>query len=365
MWLEPGYPEHATMGSTSARGVIIWSHGRAEVEEDYQAELPAYLMAFRDAGWDVLRFNRKRAGDVLETGSQTLAEMAANLKAQGYGQVVLAGQSFGAFLALHTAGSSDAIDAVIATAPAAFGSFTDYHVSWRENARRFYPLLRGVRKARVALFLFHNDDYDPGGRADVAETILVERGIEHLVIDQPAYLVGHGAGNTGLFARRFGDCLVRFAERGRRAEDPTCERRWGEMPSAQLPLGDLPGTTATRATPAATTSDGGATTETAAERFLGVWYGFYENGREVVLSVQKIEGDVVYAEYIIGPGLWPEQTMQRYRRIGHIEGKELVFDETFRRSILRYELRPDGKLEAGWSSKDVTSRLDTVMLRIN
>jgi len=44
------------------------------------------------------------------------------LKHRGYRRVVLAGQSFGAFISLIAAGHSGAVDTVIGTAPAAYGS---------------------------------------------------------------------------------------------------------------------------------------------------------------------------------------------------------------------------------------------------
>jgi hypothetical protein len=51
-----------------------------------------------------------------------LADAAEALKHRGYRRVVLAGQSFAALISLIATGLSEAVESVIATAPAAYGS---------------------------------------------------------------------------------------------------------------------------------------------------------------------------------------------------------------------------------------------------
>src|SRR4051794_24976604 len=133
MWLAAADPAQQARGPEAARGAVIWSHGRSVDVEDSEAPSPPYLAALRDAGWDVFRFNRLRSSDTLTQSAAGLGAQAGALKARGYRQVVLAGQSFGAFLSLMAADESDAVDAVVATAPAAFGDFNNYYGSWREN----------------------------------------------------------------------------------------------------------------------------------------------------------------------------------------------------------------------------------------
>src|SRR5260370_40781229 len=108
-----------------------------------------------EGGWDTFRFDRKRAGDTLAASAQGLAEQVHQLRQQGYRKVALAGQSFGAFLSLMAADASDEVDAVIATAPAAYGSFSDFYGSCRTNATDLYPLLAQARPPRVTGFHFH------------------------------------------------------------------------------------------------------------------------------------------------------------------------------------------------------------------
>ena len=203
MGLDPAF-EGPAIGPAKAKGVIVWSHGRSINAEDSESPSPAYLTALRDDGWDVMRFDRMSHGDTLSDSTKRLVDYTAQLKHDGYKQVVLAGQSFGAFLALMAADSSSDVDAVIATAPAAYGSFDDFYDSWRLNATRLYPLLERVKRARVMVFYFHGDDFDPGGRGERSRAILSQRGLGYAVVDQPAYLSGHWASSTGLFLRRYG-----------------------------------------------------------------------------------------------------------------------------------------------------------------
>src|SRR5262245_53242191 len=108
--LEPAFPEPAT-GAASAKGVVVWSHGRSINSEDSQSPTPAYLRALRDDGWDVMRFDRLSRGDTLTDSTKRLIDHAAALKHKGYKQVMLAGQSFGAFLSLMAADASTDVDA--------------------------------------------------------------------------------------------------------------------------------------------------------------------------------------------------------------------------------------------------------------
>jgi dienelactone hydrolase len=222
-WLAPAFPGLVPVGPEHAKGAVIWSHGRSIDSEDSEAPTPTYMALLRDHGWDTFRFNRMRDGDTLAKSSASLAQVTAQLKAQGYRKVALAGQSFGGFLALMAADTSGEVDAVIATAPAAYGSFSDYYGSWRSNATKLYPLLQQVRGARVMVFFFHGDDFDPGGRGERSRAILAERHIANVVVDQPPQLTSHWAATTPLFTKRFGGCIEGFLDAPALADDARCD----------------------------------------------------------------------------------------------------------------------------------------------
>ena len=223
LWLDDAYPSRPTLGPTKAVGAVIWSHGRSVDSEDSQAPIPPYMASLRDGGWDTFRYNRMRAGDTLSTSATGLAQEVHRLKQQGYREVALAGQSFGAFLSLMAADASDEVDAVIATAPAAYGSFSEFYDSWRSNATKLYPLVEQVRRARVMVFYFHGDDFDPGGRGERTRDILAARKLPHVVVDQPPQLTTHWAAASPQFARLFGGCILGFLNATQVADGARCD----------------------------------------------------------------------------------------------------------------------------------------------
>lgn len=223
LWLESAYPSRPVLGPVKATGAVIWSHGRSVSSEDSTAPIPPYMGVLRDGGWDAFRFNRLRASDTLANSTQGLIEQVRQLKQQGYREVALTGQSFGAFLALMAADASDEVDAVVVTAPAAYGSFTEYYNSWLNNATRLYPLLDQVRHARVMAFYFHGDDFDPGGRGERSMAILEARHLPHVVIDQPPLLTTHWAAATPQFAQLYGGCILGFLDARTISDGAACQ----------------------------------------------------------------------------------------------------------------------------------------------
>jgi len=347
--LDPAFGDPAA-GPQKAKGAVVWSHGRSINSEDSQSPTPAYLSALRDDGWDVMRFDRLSQGDTLSESSKKLVEHVAGLKRSGYKRVVLAGQSFGAFLALMAAGASTEVDAVVATAPAAYGSFDDFYDSWKLNATRLYPLLEQVKKARVMMFYFHGDDFDPGGRGERSRQILADRGLGHSIVDQPSFLTGHWASSTGLFMRRFGSCIRDFANSDGLAAEQPCNPRWGTSPSAELKLPpELMNPKKARDGEGATTAASGA--GKAPDTVRDTWYGFYPNGREVVFAVETVRGDDLGAVYAVGPSIDNKNAAVWSRRTGHIVDEGFLFEEPSK-STLRFRLRPDGGLLATWVSAD-------------
>jgi pimeloyl-ACP methyl ester carboxylesterase len=341
------------LGPKESTGVIVWNHGRSLTVEDSESPTPPFLRMLREGGWEVLRFDRPRDGDTLTGSTRHLIDHVAELKHQGYRRVVLAGQSFGAFLALMAADASDDVDAVVATAPAAFGSFDDFYESWRLNAIRFYPLLERVKRARVMLFFFHGDDFDPGGRGERSRAILSERGLGFAVVDQPAFLVGHWASSTGLFLRRFGRCIRDFLDADTLQGELICRPMWGEAPSAELRLPDelLRPRAAPPAAPAAIGASVPASAPGRAGPVHDAWYGFYPNGREVLVAIEEQHGERLAAVYAIGPGIEGDEPAEWSRREGRIVDDDLVFEEDGR-STLRFHPRADGGLKATWVSPD-------------
>src|SRR5215472_4494511 len=369
MGLDPAFGREL-LGPERAMGVLVWSHGRSITTEDSESATPPFLRILQDGGWDILRFDRPRDGDTLTGSTRRLVDYVSQLKHQGYHRIVLAGQSFGAFLALMAADASNDVDAVVATAPAAFGSFDEFYASWRLNAIRLYPLLEQVKRARVMLFYFHGDDFDPGGRGERSRAILSEHGLGFAVVDQPAFLVGHWASSTGLFLRRFGGCIRDFVNADTLKGELVCQPVWGEAPSAQLLLPNelFPPLSTTRvAAPATGASAPAATGAPALGQGKAVrdsWYGFYPNGREVLVAIEQVHGRKLVAVYAIGPGIDKDEPAEWTRREGRILDDDFVFEEDGK-STLRFHPRADGGLKATWISPDHETSMDAGLRRID
>jgi dienelactone hydrolase len=364
--LDPAFNQ-PLVGPDHATGAVVWNHGRSINTEDSDSPTPPYLRVLRDAGWDVLRFNRPREGDTLTASTRRLVELVGQLKHKGYRRIVLAGQSFGAFLALTAADSSEDVDAVVATAPAAFGNFDEFYDSWHLNATRLYPLLERIKRARVMLFYFHGDDFDPGGRGEHSRAILAARQIGYSVIDQPAFLAGHWASSTGLFLRRFGSCIRDFLDADKIEGERVCEPAWGEAPSPDMRLPDELVHPRTALHAAAVAAGGSAPAGSVPGGGTGgrqSWYGFYPNGREVLLAIEETLGTEVSAVYAIGPGIDENEPAEWSHRKGRIVDDEFIFEEKGK-STLHFRPRGVDGLSATWTSPDGKTSMEAGLRRLD
>jgi len=366
MGLDPAFKQDL-LGPERAMGVVLWNHGRSITAEDSESATPPFLRILRESGWDVLRFNRPPAGDTLTDSTRRLIDHVGQLKHNGYRRIVLAGQSFGGFLALMAADVSDDVDAVVATAPAAFGSFDEFYGSWRLNAIRLYPLLEQVKRARVMLFYFHGDDFDPGGRGERSRAILLEHGLGFAVVDQPAFVVGHWAASTGLFLRRFGDCIRDFAAADELKGELVCQPLWGETPSAELSLPDHLFPSQPTAV-VASSATGPSASSVNVLRPNGpvheTWYGFYPNGRELLVAIEAISEQRLAVVYAIGPGIDEDEPSEWTRREGRLIDGDFVFEEKGK-SRLRFHPRAEGGLKVTWISPDGKTSMEANLRRID
>lgn len=362
--LDPAYPA-PPLGPAHAKGVVVWSHGLSLHAEDSLAPTPPYLSVLHAGGWDVMRFDRPRADDRLTPSSRRLVGYVERLKRDGYRRIVLAGQSFGGFLSLMAADKSGQVDAVIATAPAAFGQFDDDSDAWRLNATRLYPLMQAIKRARVMVFYFHDDEFDPGGRGDRSRAILARKGLGYAVIDQPFYLTGHWAASTGLFVRRFGGCIRDFVDANNLRHAFDCMPTWGSAPSAALKLPpELTDLARSEMKGSGSSVIPVSTGSNAASQAIPIWYGFYPNGRELLLAIESEQGDAVHAVYAVGPSVGDKYPAAWARRIGRKVDDGYVFDEPGKNS-LRFRWRDDGGLSATWTALDGKARLSAQLRRID
>jgi pimeloyl-ACP methyl ester carboxylesterase len=179
---------HAHRGPGAARGVVVWGHGYGGPRQDHRgAPLPGFLTALNEAGYDILRFDRHPGDDPIITTLPRLQRALPLLREAGYREVVLAGQSRGAWQALLAAAARpELVDAVIAAAPAAHGEMTAENASPEGAIEDFQRLLAGVEatRQRVLLLLFEEDafDPDPARRARLVEELAARRAAPTLVL---------------------------------------------------------------------------------------------------------------------------------------------------------------------------------------
>jgi pimeloyl-ACP methyl ester carboxylesterase len=344
--LEDAYPAAKMAGPARALGAVIWNHGKPPYRGADGDMLPFYVDRLRDAGWDIFRLERDWSSDNLALSPAALREQVSAVYARGYRKVVLAGQSYGAWISLLVAASGPPIHAVIATAPAAFGRYPDSRI-YHRNAEDLYPILERIRDTRIMLFLFQGDAYDTGDRAVPARGILEENAVDHVVVGYPPGWFGHGAANWNGFATRFGPCIIRFIDPKRAAADAHCERDPVTRDALKLAL---PADIAQARNVASTSGPLG-----------GLWYGVYTNGREALLWLGAARGGTVSSIYAWGVQQRNEVGAPGYdRRVGRVEGDRLLFDEPDRPRIEVLPLGPD-RVSLTWTSSD-GARSDTAEL---
>jgi len=200
-------PRFIWYGPQAARGVFVWAHGKGLAQDSRDAQPQAYVRAFNNAGFDVVRFRRNPSTDNVDDAAGWLHQGLVTLRQKGWRMVIAGGQSRGAWNSLQMLDTPGLADAVIAVSPASFSG----QATQEADLSR---ILRSARASamRVAIAQFKGDVYvrDMPGRVAMEREMLPSRVAATLVIDQPDGITGHSGGNSGDFARKFGPCLLRF-----------------------------------------------------------------------------------------------------------------------------------------------------------
>lgn len=209
-------PYYPIQGPARAAGILIWSHGVLPGDDNTRHAPQGYVNRFRDAGWDVYKFDRQRPS--YSKDLRTLIETIPLVRAAGYKRVILAGQSVGAWTSLEAAAKGPPVDGVIAAAPARFGK-TLGSTSREKNRDDLMPVLEALmgRDLPVALMFFAGDQYEPGGRGALARGIFAKAArAKPLLIDGADGVNGHGGAGAAKFVAEYGQCLADFVLRAAR-----------------------------------------------------------------------------------------------------------------------------------------------------
>jgi len=210
-------PLHFLHGPGSARGVVVWSHGRAASiggtrPDSRGSATQGWVSLLNDAGWDVFRFDRDPYDDELEPATAQLIAALPQLRQAGYQRIVLAGQSRGAWHSLLTAGRAPGlIHAVIAVAPAMHGSDGRNQNGALDDWRRLIGALP-ANGPRLAAVLFREDAFDPAPSARIErwEARMQQRQAPSLILSPATGPADHGAAAQLSFTQAWGLCLLRF-----------------------------------------------------------------------------------------------------------------------------------------------------------
>jgi dienelactone hydrolase len=331
-WISEGYDGETRLGPAAAKGIVIYNHGTS-AGDSFGSPLPPYMRLIQRAGWDVVRLNRKVEWDTHRESAAALQRAIAAMREQGYQRIVLAGQSRGAWLNVMAIAEAPGIHAIISTAPGGYGDGNIGAVG--RSAQQLFDMLADAQTARVALFYFAGDlrENVPGGRGGPSQRALARAGLPALVINEPSDFHGHGAAGSGFFARRFGECLVRFIAPEAPPANFACDLTTGLAAAADIVIPpDI--------VPARPEPDMPA----ALRAFSGRWLGVYSDGAARMLMLTKLSADGSAEVFYAGVGP-PHRTDKPFsRRLqGRLEPEGFVFRETM--GTLTLHRRDDGMLD--------------------
>ncbi len=354
-----GYPDQALRGPGAAKGAVIWSHGKARLADELNGPIDPYTDILREAGWDIFRLNRARMGDNEYDAAHELSGAVERLHKEGYARVVLVGQSFGAWTSARVAGQRADLHAIVLTAPAAYGTWDMSSqrmgtTSFQRNADYLYDMIEHVNPARVLVFFFARDDFDPGGRGPRVDAILSEHHIVHKVVDQPPDLFGHGSAHSRLFTQRYGGCIADFIDPDKDPGKAPCEPAGAK----QGPTGAVPLPKEVQVMP----PDPAVPPSLAV--LSGRWWGWYSNGREVEVIVEKLapgEASIIYA---VGPGSGPKDGPSFSQRPAKPIDGAIVSTLSGRPTITLRPI-PGGRAAVNWKAANGESSLDAELTRLD
>src|SRR5258705_275495 len=200
-WVERAFCDMTWHGAAAAKGVVIWNHGIHGTVAQHAAPVPPVLRLLQARGWDVVKIARNNLGET--TGEQSLSravrrtqEEIAARRREGYGKVILAGQSFGGYITLDTAESSKDVYGVVAMAPGIrFGGTGNLDASVTERT------LGALTVDRLALvFPRHDTLFGSQERGPGAARVLARRDGSFLLLDETYDIVDHGGvGRRAMF----------------------------------------------------------------------------------------------------------------------------------------------------------------------
>jgi hypothetical protein len=211
-------------GPAKAKGIVYFINGWSGGLGLDEFHLAPYIMkTLSDNGWDgiVAKYPYGRvvpsARYTSVPGSAAFVEQRVrDFKAQGYKLVVVAGQSFGSWVAMAADQQKGfRADALWLMAPNIYGPKTletgGKNPLFHLNYTDFVKLVPALYTPSV-LSTFADDPYEPGGRAQLVSAHFERDNVPSLIIDRPAAFFGHFAGWLPVYDYLYGGCIGSFFE---------------------------------------------------------------------------------------------------------------------------------------------------------
>ncbi len=218
-------PRFFWQGPGAAAGVIVWAQGNNGPDVDLRGMQPPPLVRlFNNAGYDVIRFDRAPMADTVARARGWLEDELPALRKAGYRRIIVAGDSRGAWTSLLMLDTAGLAAVVIAVVPAAHGAAVSMNLGAQVADLRRIVAEAPPSWTRMAMVKFLSDPFmsDADTRVRLMERLRPKSG-GVLLIDRPPGFTGHFGGGSLAFARRFGACLLHFAQDP--APPPSCAQQ--------------------------------------------------------------------------------------------------------------------------------------------
>jgi pimeloyl-ACP methyl ester carboxylesterase len=219
-WEVQAFRAYPYKGPDKAVGALLWSHGLAGTQPQYQYPPPPIIVEFAKAGWDIVKVQRNPTYESSwsDTGQRHVAdvlERVSKARAAGYKYVILAGQSYGGAISLEAADRTDQVFGVLAFAP---GHGSDACTGGAATLRTYdmlaaalIPAIEKARAPRLVVSMAAGDTCQGTNNPMMQiESALQRTGARYIHFDHSMPIRGHGAAGTAQFSFWYKDCLVEF-----------------------------------------------------------------------------------------------------------------------------------------------------------
>ena len=208
-------PNFTQAGPASAKGALVWLHGSYDTDTQHTPPAePSWIARLAHHGFDIWRFDRTPGRDPLTPGGEALARGLAALRDGGYRQILVAGHSRGAWIALTALAHPGLADAVIALSPAAHGTRPERRAQAMADWTALWQAARPAA-TRIVLVQLADDplDPDPPRRRAIAREAATRDGLRLLSVFLPSAPRGHIGAYEPDFDRLLAPQIVAFVDR--------------------------------------------------------------------------------------------------------------------------------------------------------